>query len=120
MAAPAQIKAGEPLRVQVDVTNVGNVDGEEVVQLYLSKAEPAAGDPLYTLVGFQRVALPAGATQTVSFTLAPELLATFDHAGRSAVQPGAYRLIAGGSSPGARSAALGAATPAQMGLVIDS
>ncbi len=55
--APAKIKAGEPLPVQVTVRNSGSVDADEVVQLYLSAAAPAAGDPLYTLVGFSRVQL---------------------------------------------------------------
>jgi beta-glucosidase len=110
---PGEIEAGEPLAVQVKLTNAGAVEAEEVVQLYLSKLEPAPGDPLYTLVGFERVALAAGETRTLDFTLSPERLATVDDAGKAAVRPGAYRLIAGGSSPGLRSTALGAATPVE-------
>ena len=40
-------------------------------------------------------------------------LATVDEDGVTAVRPGAWRLIAGGSSPGARSVALGAAEPVE-------
>ena len=109
--APPQIKAGEKLPVRVTVRNSGSVDAEEVVQLYLSAAAPSAGDPRYTLVGFSRVGLSAGETQTVEFTLTGEELGTVDTDGRLAVRPGAYRLTAGGSSPGAGSAALGAAPP---------
>ena len=116
--APEQISAADTLAVQVKLTNAGKVAGEEVVQLYLSKAEPAPGDPLYTLVAFQRVALTAGETRTVAFSLAPDRLATVDDAGQAAVQPGAYKLIAGGSSPGLRSAALGAATPVEASFSI--
>lgn len=116
--APGEISAGEPLEVQVKLTNAGKVDGEEVVQLYLSRAEPAPGDPLSTLVGFQRVAVAAGETRTVSFSLAPDWLATIDDAGKAAVRPGAYKLIAGGSSPGLRSTALGAATPVEASFSI--
>ncbi len=116
--APEQISAADTLAVQVKLTNAGKVAGEEVVQLYLSKAEPAPGDPLYTLVAFQRVALAAGETRTVAFSLAPDRLATVDDAGQAAVQPGAYKLIAGGSSPGLRSAALGAATPVEASFSI--
>ena len=96
------------------VTNAGTVDSEEVVQVYLSPAEPQPGDPLYTLVGFRRVLVPAGETQTVSFTLGADELATVDEGGAVAVRPGAWRLIAGGSSPGARSVALGAAETVEM------
>ena len=98
---------------------MGTVDAEEVVQLYLSKpcTRPRAIHSTRWWV-FERVALPAGATQTVAFTLAPELLATVDDAGRAAVQPGAYRLTVGGSSPGSRSVALGAPAPVVMEFVI--
>ena len=53
------------------------------------------------------------ATGLVAFLLSPDRLATVDDAGKVAVRPGAYRLIAGGSSPGLRSTALGAATPVE-------
>jgi beta-glucosidase len=106
--APLSVAAGAPLAVRVTLTNAGSMDAEEVVQLYLSFDEPSAGDPLYTLVGFRRVALAAGATQAVEFELTAQELATVDVAGRSAVRPGAYRLLAGGSSPGERSRVLGA------------
>ena len=76
----------------VTVTNAGHVDAEEVVQLYLSHSAPQPGDPLYTLVGFQRVTLAAGETQTVEFTLPDERLTTIDDAGQ--VKEAAKALIA--------------------------
>ncbi len=118
ITALGQIQAGAALPVQVEVANVGLTDAEEVVQLYLSPATPAPGDPLYTLVDFRRVALAAGETQTVDFTLSPAQMASVDEDGRSAIRPGAYRLIAGGSSPGARSLALGAPAPVAVEFVI--
>ena len=118
ITALGKIQAGAALPVQVEVANVGPTDAEEVVQLYLSPAAPAPGDPLYTLVDFRRVALAAGETQTVDFTLSPAQLASVDEEGRSAIRPGAYRLIAGGSSPGARSLALGAPAPVAVEFVI--
>jgi beta-glucosidase len=118
ITALARIQPGAALPVQVEVANVGLTDAEEVVQLYLSPVAPAPGDPLYTLVDFRRVALAAGETQTVDFTLSPAQLASVDEDGRSAIRPGAYRLIAGGSSPGARSLALGASAPVAMEFVI--
>ena len=116
--APAAIAAGDSLSVAVTLTNAGPVDSEEVVQVYISPAAPAPGDPLYTLAGFRRVAVPAGATQTVDFTLSPDELATFDDNGAAAMRPGSYRLIAGGSSPGERSVALGAPAPVETEFVI--
>ncbi|MFO7635198.1 MAG: glycoside hydrolase family 3 C-terminal domain-containing protein [Caldilinea sp.] len=118
--AADRIKTGDPLAVQVKLTNAGKVDAEEVVQLYLSKVEPAAGDPLCTLVGFQRVALRAGETATIDLALSPDQLATVGDDGQFTVQPGAYRLVAGGSSPGLSSITLGAATPVELAFSIDS
>ncbi len=94
--------------VSVDVTNTGAVAGKEIVQVYLSKAAPEPGDPRYTLVGFRRVPLAPGETLAVEFVLTAEELGTVDDDGVTAVRPGAYRLLAGGSSPGPRSRALGA------------
>jgi beta-glucosidase len=105
---PAVVQPGQPLPVQVTITNIGEVDGDEVVQLYLSKVAPEAGDPHHTLVGFQRITLAAGQSRSLDLTIAPALLASVDDAGRSAVQPGHYRLTVGASSPVPRSAALGA------------
>jgi beta-glucosidase len=116
--ALASIAAGDSLPLTVTLTNAGSVDSEEVVQVYVSPAAPAPGDPLYTLAGFRRVAMPAGATQTVSFTLSPDELATFGEDGAAAMRPGAYRVIAGGSSPGERSVALGAPAPVEAQFTI--
>ena len=116
--AAAAVAAGESLPVSVTLTNAGPVDSEEVVQLYLSAAQLTPGDPLYTLAGFRRVFLPAGTTQTVEFILSPDELATVDENGAAAMRAGAYRVMAGGSSPGARSVELGAAEMVERGLEI--
>jgi beta-glucosidase len=117
--AADEVNAGDSLPVRVKLTNAGKLDGEEVVQLYLQNAAPASGDPLYTLVAFQRVALRAGESATVDFVLSPDQLATIGEDGRATLEPGAYRLVAGGSSPGLCSMALGAATPVERGFTVN-
>jgi beta-glucosidase len=116
--APASIAATAELPVEVTVRNAGDVAADEVVQLYLCAADPAPGAPLYTLAGFQRVALAPGQRQTVEFRLTGEELGTVDEEGRRAVRPGAYRLLAGGSSPGAHSEALGAPALVETTFVV--
>jgi beta-glucosidase len=96
-AAP---RAGEAVKVSVPVTNTGERDGEEVVQLYVSR--PVAGAPVRALKGFQRIALKRGETRTVEFTLSAEALGTVDAAGRRIVEPGAAQLWIGGGQPIAR------------------
>lgn len=63
------IKDTDQLTVRVDVTNTGSRAGKEVVQLYVSDRESSVFRPVRELKGFEKVALDAGETKTVSFTL---------------------------------------------------
>ena len=64
LEAPVEARAGSPLKVSVEVTNSGQRDGEEVVQLYVN--HPGV---VRELQGFERVPLRAGEKKIVSFTL---------------------------------------------------
>jgi beta-glucosidase len=55
----------------VQVTNAGDRDADEVVQLYLHQRLGTASRPVRELKGFQRVALAAGAPRTLSFPIGP-------------------------------------------------
>lgn len=66
--AKERIKAGEPLRLTVCVTNTGRYDGDEVVQVYLKKRDDAEG-PCKALRAFKRVHIPAGKRVDVMFEL---------------------------------------------------
>jgi beta-glucosidase len=97
----AKLNAGQPLAADVEVTNAGGRDGDEVVQFYLSALDAPAGAPRRALVGFQRVALKAGETRTVHIEIAPRQLSEVDAQGGRAVKPGRYALFIGGGQPGA-------------------
>jgi beta-glucosidase len=105
------LPAGESLPVRLTVTNTGAVDAEEVVQLYISDLEASVTVPQHRLAAFQRVSLKAGECREVAFTLSPEAMMLFDEDGKQQLEPGEFRLIAGGCSPSARGLALGAAEP---------
>ena len=64
-----KIKAGDPLTVSVDVTNVGRMAGKEVVQLYVAAPQDGIPRPVHELRGFDKVSLKAGETKTVTFEL---------------------------------------------------
>ena len=109
---PAKVRAGQPVKVSVVVTNTGSRAGDEVAQCYLTDVEASVPVPLQTLVGFKRVTLNPGQSRRVLFTITPEQLAALDDDGRPFWEAGEYRVTIGGSSPGARSQTLGAPTPA--------
>ncbi|OBU68628.1 glucan 1,4-alpha-glucosidase [Stenotrophomonas maltophilia] len=92
------------LDVQVEVTNSGPRSGDEVVQLYVRRAQGGSAEANQELRGFQRIHLAAGERRTVSFELdAKQALRHYDEAqGRYRVPPGRYEIRIGGSSADAR------------------
>jgi beta-glucosidase len=94
-----ELKAGDSLKVEADVTNGGSRPGEEVAELYL-RGPQGEGAPLHALVGFQRVALAQGETKHVSFTIAADDLSQATKDGSRTVEEGGYSVFLGGAQPG--------------------
>jgi beta-glucosidase len=91
------------LKVQVNVTNTGKMDGDEVVQLYLSHKNASFRTPIRVLKGFQRIHLKAGETKTVSFSLCDKDLMEIDSNGKQLPMQGDVEISVGGSQPSAKS-----------------
>ena len=90
---------GELVTVSVDITNNSDVDGEEVVQLYLRDLDSEEVRPLKDLRGFERVHVNAGQTVVVTMTLGPDELAYYDSSkGDYMVEKGGYEILVGPSS----------------------
>ncbi len=89
--------AGETT-VRVDIRNVGERSGDEVVQLYVHDLEASVTRPIEELRGFKRVRLGPGDACTVAFRLASEQLGLLDRAFRQVIEPGHVRIWAGSSS----------------------
>jgi beta-glucosidase len=85
--------------VTVDVTNTGNREGTEVVQVYARAVIPRRRRPLRALAGFARVTLAPGQTRAVSVPVPVSSLAFWDVAThRMTVDPGEYEIMVGSSS----------------------
>ena len=93
-------KSGGGVRVQVEVTNTGDRDGAEVVQLYVKSPAGSGDRRLHHLEGFRRVPLKAGERKTVTFTLKSEQFAQYGADGKTSVAPGDYTVFVGGGQPG--------------------
>ncbi|HEU4720570.1 MAG TPA: beta-glucosidase BglX [Gemmatimonadaceae bacterium] len=112
--ATGSIRAGDRVNVAVTVRNTGSRDGTEVVQLYLRQESPSVTRPVRELRGFQRVTLKAGESRTVTFTLQPDAFALFDAEMRRVIEPGTYRLWAGGSSEATLGASVAVTGPTRV------
>ena len=92
------ISPSDSVRVSVDVTNTGSIDAEEVSQLYIRDDVSSATRPVKELKGFERIALKAGETKTVSFLITPQSLACYDANMKYGVEPGTFTVMTGSSS----------------------
>ena len=101
----------DTLRVQVEVTNTGQRIGDEVVQLYVQDVVGSVTRPLKQLLGFRRITLRPAESATVSLSVAARDLAFHDLDMRRVIEPGAFRVMVGGSSADTRDAGFFLETP---------
>ncbi|QKJ18910.1 glycoside hydrolase family 3 N-terminal domain-containing protein [Microbacterium hominis] len=94
-----RVAADESVTVTVDVTNTSDRTADEVVQLYIHQRHGTAVRPVRELKGFERVAMGAGETRTVTFTLGEAELRYWNAASRDWVQDAsAFDVWVGGDS----------------------
>lgn len=79
----------------VQVTNTGNYDGKEVVQLYTRDLIGSVTRPVKELKGFQKIMIPKGETKTVSFTITEEDLRFYNYDIEFLSEPGEFELFIG-------------------------
>jgi beta-glucosidase len=89
---------GRSVNVVVDVSNTGDRDGEEVVQLYIKDVASSMTRPILELKGFQKLAIKKGETKQVRFTLGQDDLAYYDNSGDLQFEPGAFIISVGTNS----------------------
>jgi beta-glucosidase len=93
------LPAAGSIDISLNVGNVGTRDGEEVAQLYTQLPDSKVPRPRLSLQAFRRVAIKAGATIRLRFTLAARQLAYWDGTThRYIVEDGKVRLLVGASS----------------------
>lgn len=104
VADKTEMTADEVLTVTVPVTNTGNREGAEVVQLYVSDLKSSLPRPVKELKGFKKVRLAPGETKEVSFTIAKDALSFYDDAKQQWVaEPGKFKAIIAASATDVKS-----------------
>ncbi|MGY1717795.1 glycoside hydrolase family 3 N-terminal domain-containing protein [Blastococcus sp. SYSU DS0552] len=96
--SPAEVATDGSVRLSCTVTNTGDRDGAEVVQLYLSDPVASVVQPVRRLVGFARVELAAGTSARVVFTVHTDRASFTGRDLRRIVEPGDLVLAVGTSS----------------------
>ncbi|MCL1958042.1 MAG: glycoside hydrolase family 3 C-terminal domain-containing protein, partial [Spirochaetes bacterium] len=110
MSVPV-IAAGGLVKAVVTVSNTGKYEAEEVVQIYITKIERRADDPIAALRDFRRISIPAGKSQTIEFELQSSAFETVNAEGEYVLLPGFYNVIAADAAPVPVSTERGASAP---------
>jgi len=100
------VKAGDSVKLSVSLKNSGNLNGDEVVQVYLKRVDTRINEPILSLAEFRRVTLAAGETKLISFTLAPDSFSKIGDDGTKALLPGQFEVVIGGGQPGRKGSEL--------------
>ncbi|HKK12579.1 MAG TPA: glycoside hydrolase family 3 C-terminal domain-containing protein, partial [Flavobacteriaceae bacterium] len=93
-----QLNSDGSIQVSVDVTNSGDYDGKEVVQLYIRDLVGSVTRPVKELKGFQKVAIKKGETKTVTFKLTKEDLKFYNYNLDFVAEPGDFEVFVGTNS----------------------
>lgn len=86
------------VEVLIKLTNTGTLKGKEVVQLYIQDTYASVTRPVKELKGFQLVELEPGESKNITFTLTDKELGFYNNQGIYIVEPGDFKVFAGGSS----------------------
>ena len=99
------MKANQPIKATVTVTNTGDYDGEETVQLYIQDLVGSVVRPVKELKGFQKIFLKKGESKQVSFTIDTDKLKFYNDELKYIYEPGDFKVYIGGSSRDVKEAA---------------
>ena len=92
------IKAGESLKASVTVTNSGDYDGTETIQLYIKDEAASMVRPVKELKGFQQVFLRKGETKKITFNITKNDLSFYNSKAEYIFEPGDFKLFIGTNS----------------------
>lgn len=97
-ADKTRINKNDFVTVSVDVTNTGELQGEEVVQLYIQDEFASVTRPVKELKGFQKIYLEPGEIKTVKFRITSDMLSFLNKDLKPVIEPGKFNVMIGGNS----------------------
>jgi beta-glucosidase len=100
------ISKGQSTKARVTVTNSGNYDGEEVVQLYIHDVYASVTQPVKKMIGFQKIVLKKGESKVVEFTITEDDLKFYNNNLQRVSEAGEFTVFIGTSSDNVKSTKL--------------
>ena len=100
------LKGQQTLKASVTVTNTGNRDGKEVVQLYIRDVVGSVTRPVKELKGFQKIDLKAGESKTVTFDITPNDLKFYNYDLKYDWEAGEFQIMIGANSRDVKTASV--------------
>jgi beta-glucosidase len=98
MLSSKKMKVDGSITVSLDITNSGEMDGNEIVQLYIRDKVSSVTRPVMELKDFARILLKSGETKTVNFTIDKTKLMFWDINMQYVLEPGEFDIMVGSSS----------------------
>lgn len=86
------------ITASVIVTNTGNYDADEIVQMYIRDMVGSVSRPVKELKGFKRISLKKGESQTVTFDINAQLLKFYNYDLNYVCEPGNFQVMIGPNS----------------------
>lgn len=96
---PSTIDLNKDIIIKATVKNTGQMDGDEVVQLYLKDVKASTPRPRIQLEGFERIYLKKGEKREVEIRLNPDQFSVIDKNGNRIIEPGEFEIYIGGKQP---------------------
>ncbi|MBP8114067.1 MAG: beta-glucosidase BglX [Chitinophagaceae bacterium] len=94
----ASLNTTGKIKATITVTNTGDYDGEEIIQLYTRDMVGSIARPVKELKGFQKIMFKKGESKEVSFTIGVEDLKFYNSDLKFVAEPGDFKLFIGGNS----------------------
>ena len=94
-----EVKAGEKVKISVDVKNTSTKDGDEIVQVYITDNQSSCPVPVRQLAAFKRISLKAGEAKTVELVINPEKMSLITDKNERMIEEGVFTVTVGGGQP---------------------
>jgi beta-glucosidase len=101
-----EISVGNSLEISVNLKNLGNMIGDEVIELYIKNVDAPIRVPQYELRRFKRLTLSPHEQKKITFNIEPRDLALIDMQGNCILEPSKFKIYIGGQQPDNRSESL--------------